>query len=199
LSDFGFTHDEKRTCRRILLDKQLADIVEIQIGRTLKSGKFTVNLGVYSPSFFVQVAAGTSPPELHAANSWDCLPGYCQRLGFTRTTTRTRLWGSILGAPDSWWKNILYGPRDLWWAYSDNHDRTLRRVQECADLLLGSGIAWFDRMHDIEAMRAAYQQTLERIARNMKKQMAEPTAPPNDDPATPLSNSEVTEEPPSVN
>src|SRR5712692_7703592 len=103
LSDFGFTHDGKPTCRRILLDKQLADIVEIQIGRTFKSGKFTVNLGVYSPSFFVYVAGGASPPELNTANSWDCMPEYGRRLGFLRTTSWRRLWSSILGTPDSWW------------------------------------------------------------------------------------------------
>jgi hypothetical protein len=62
----------------------------------------------------------------------------------------------IFGIPDKWWKQILYGPRDIWWKFSENRQITETSVNECRKLINEVGFAWLEKKDDVEAIKNTY-------------------------------------------
>lgn len=146
LGAHSFSFDGKYTFSSIDKTKETVKILEFQPGIKSASGKFTVNLGVYSARHF----AGPSAPILEEATT-----GYCQfatRLGCVRRIGA--FWLRVFGEPDNWWKQILYKPRDIWWDYSEHKKETITSVRECAALIREVGLGWLEKKDDLETLRA---------------------------------------------
>ena len=157
LSRYSFSYDGKYTFRHIDNGRQTVRLIEFQPGIKSAAGEFTVNLGVYSPLYY----NGSPVPTVEEVDS-----GYCffrDRLGCVRKPGR--LWTMLFGFPDKWWKLILYGPRDIWWRYSENRQITEASVNECRKLINDVGLAWLEMKDDVEAMKNAYN-TLKARTRN---------------------------------
>jgi len=154
LAEHFFSFDGKYTFRSINRAQQTVRIIEFQPGIKSMSGKFTINLGIYSPQHF----AGPSASTVEEATT-----GYCQfatRLGCARRIGA--FWLRVFGEPDRWWKQILYKPRDIWWDYSEEKYKTSKSVNECAALILDIGLEWLEKKDDLEALQTLQNYNLEK-------------------------------------
>lgn len=140
-----FKFDEKRTFRRVLHcgGISLCQIVEFQVGIKSLTGKFTVNLAVYSNSF--RPSDWKDPGDL--PGSWNCLPGKSIRLGQFYKRKRSLI-ERILRAP--------FSSSDHWWGQSEKETAMDATFNEVTDLILGEGLAWLDENSTTRSLRAAY-------------------------------------------
>jgi hypothetical protein len=161
LEAHGFRLDGTRTLRREDLAKGTCRIVNVQVGTRSMAGRFTVNLGVYSPELFL--GPGTAP-RLNEAEPWHCLPGFHERLGRLMVSAWTDRWTRILGpSGDAWWKDILYGARDRWWGFSEDEGHTFDQVRRAIDHVRGVGLRWLEGRDDAEAMRREHSVVNQRL------------------------------------
>lgn len=159
LMSAGFAFDQKRTFRRILKfgDISVCQIVEFQVGIKSVTGKFTVNLGVYSNSF--RPIDWNDCGEL--PNSWDCLPGKSVRLGRFYKPKQSLI------------KRIFRVPvfsYDHWWAQAETEKVMDETFNEVSDLILGDGSAWFDENSTISSLRSAYDDLASRRKTSLWKE-----------------------------
>lgn len=148
----GFRYGAKRTFRKV--GATTCRIINFQVGTRWMAGKFTVNLGVYCPEFFLYDG---KPPPLQEACEWNCLPGFRERLGKLAKSPWTRLWTGFLGpSEDAWWKEILYGSHDRWWRFSADEEQTNTSVRKALALIKTVGFPWLDDRDRLEAMKGHY-------------------------------------------
>lgn len=157
LRPYQFNFDGKRTFRRINKEKQTVHIIEFQVGVRFMAGKFTVNLGVYSPTYFTG-SDTRKAPEPESALPSDCLPGFNGRLGCLRETLWYRTFSKIFGQPNTLWKELLYAPRDHWWPFSEQQELTQKSVRQVVQLILDRGLPWLEKHDDLEAMKRVFDE-----------------------------------------
>lgn len=145
LTSEEFKFDDKRTFRRVLNCGGIlvCQIIEFQAGIKSLTGKFTVNIAVYSNSF--RPNDWQDPGEL--PGSWDCLPGKSIRLGRFCTQKKTII-KRIFHIP------ILLG--EHWWAQSEKEAAMDATFNEVTDLILGDGLTWLNENSKIRSLRSAY-------------------------------------------
>ncbi len=141
----GFKFDEKRTFRRALNcgGISVCQIIEFQVGIKSLTGRFTVNLGVYSNSF--RPSDWQDPGE--SPGSWNCLPGKSIRLGRFYNKKRTLI------------EKLFRGPfssSDHWWAQTEKETTMDETLNEVTDLILGAGLAWLNENSEIASLRSSY-------------------------------------------
>jgi hypothetical protein len=143
LAEFKF--DEKRTFRRVLNCDRIpvCQIIEFQVGIKSLTGKFTVNLAVYSNSF--RPSDWQDPGEL--PGSWNCLPGKSIRLGRFYNRKRSLI-ERILRVP--------FSSHDHWWAQADKETTMDATFKDVTDLILGDGLAWLNENSEIASLRSSY-------------------------------------------
>lgn len=145
-----FLYDKSRTFRRSF--RSMTQIIEFQVGVRFMAGRFTVNLGVYSPNFYV--GEGT-PPGPHMARESNCLPEYRERLGPLIETPSTSLFERVLGRGARWWRDAF--PRaDKWWRLSEDADKMRCTLEEVVGHIIGFGIPWLEARSDPLAMKECY-------------------------------------------
>jgi hypothetical protein len=148
LAQNSFSYDGKYTFRHIDHARQTVRLIEFQPGIKSASGQFTVNVAIFSPLYCI----GSPAPTLEEASSGYCL--FRDRLGCIRRPNQ--FWTVIFGVPNKWWQKILYGPRDIWWTYSENRQITEASVNECRKLINDVGLSWLEMKDDVEALKNAY-------------------------------------------
>src|ERR1700722_5388280 len=115
LTDKGFTsNNRRRIFRRTTGDYRchFVQIIQLQIGTKSRSGRFTANLGVFSPEF----NHGVQERFISAPEVPDCFIEMTKRLGFLFDPPQNLL-GRILGLK-------LSEPFDYWWALDESHEIT---------------------------------------------------------------------------
>ena len=148
LVQHSYNYDGKYTFRHIDNKKQTVKLIEFQPGIKSATGQFTVNLAIYSLLYNIHSPIQTLE-DVHS--------GYCfirDRLGCVRKPGR--FWSIIFGVSDKWWKQILYGPRDIWWNFSENRQITESSVNECRQLIEDVGLAWLEKNGDVDVIKKSY-------------------------------------------
>ena len=114
LTAIGFEYDSaSRTFRRPRGD--CTQIINFQAGVRSYEGRFTVNLGVYHPTYR-ENSENSPPPEKPTA--YDCL--LQQRLSVFRDTLMTRVGRHFISEPNTFIKWWLVTPSDYWWRFSQD-------------------------------------------------------------------------------
>ena len=129
--DFRF--DRKRTFRRAV--GPAVQIVNFQLGQRSMEGRFAVNLGVYLPGDALGTAPDLAPDQ---AMEYHCAPQRRERLG--------RLLPRRLPAlQDLPYVGLLFGPKDVWWPFSEDARATEASVARSLAALREYGLPWFAR------------------------------------------------------
>ena len=133
LQERGFKFDGNRNFRRFLPDGSI-EIINFQLGDRFMSGRFTVNLGIFRPR-----DATLDPAfELRTVKEYHCPDGRRARLG----TLIPRALASWDNLPEL---GFLFRPRDRWWRFSTNEERTNRSLQTAMRTLDAHAFPWFEQ------------------------------------------------------
>jgi hypothetical protein len=161
----GFTYEPARigpTFRRTvrLPAGTVVQIVEFQNGVKMGSfGKFTVNLGVYSPEL-TYPPRGVSAAE---ARSSDCMFEMLTRLSHIRPPCPE-------GAPVSYATAETERQSDEWWSYRGSPRKIKKTLERVSRLLKDRAEPWFQAMSTEERFRQAHAIRAERAARLQEDQ-----------------------------
>jgi hypothetical protein len=156
----GFAYEPARigpTFRRMthLPTGAIVQIVEFQFGVKMGSfGKFTVNLGVYSPEL-TYPPRGVSTLETHSS---DCMFEMSTRLSHIRPPCPK-------GALVSHFTGAAERQSDEWWSYRGSARKIKRTFEEVIRLLEDRAEPWFQAMTTEESFRWAAAMRSERAAR----------------------------------
>lgn len=152
LLERGFTYEAgSRTFRKEV--GECTQIVNIQVGVSSMEGQFTVNLGVFHPTY--RYGADKMPPPAKP-KEFDCFER--ERLAMLRATFLSRLVRPGIGKPDRFFKWWLRTPSDKWWPFTSDTNENVRQLVSLKALLLGSGIDWLNAKSDVNALRTKYEQ-----------------------------------------
>lgn len=143
LASMGFRYDGDRVFRRTVAREPFPSVqlVEFQAGQRWLSGRFTVNLGVYSGP------RSPSPAEPVV----DPLPSHCHPSMTTRLgLLRPGVWAVM---------RAVFGPDrmplgDKWWPYGGDPQNVARTMNRVAKLVVRYGVPWLARTDEEEALRA---------------------------------------------
>lgn len=135
LAPLGFRYDGRRVFRRAVAHEPFpcVQIVEFQAGQRSLSGRFTVNLGVYSLRSARDPATPVPDPlPCH------CLPDMTTRLGLLRPG----IWAVM---------RAVFGPErvplgDKWWPYRGDPQNVARTMNRVAQLIVRYGVPWLARV-----------------------------------------------------
>jgi hypothetical protein len=141
-------------------------IAEFQFGVKMGTfGKFTVNLGVYSPEL-------TYPPRgvpAADAHSSDCMFEMLTRLSHIRPPCPE-------GALVSYVTGDAEQQSDEWWSYRGSPRKMGRTLEKVIRLLEDRAEPWFQAMTTEERFRQARAIRAERTARNQEDQRLQPAS-----------------------
>lgn len=160
LKDCGFSFDGRRTFRRLDKEGALADLLDFQAGVRSLEGKFTVNVGIYAPQFYLGPDAA---PPFERAKPYHCLHKYYRRLGELRDTPLSRAL-SVLCGPRSLIA-VAFTGNDKWWRISADEITMQKELEDVLKDFSRYGEKWFSLNHDMQALQAAWQEARERIER----------------------------------
>lgn len=148
LRDAGFSFDAgSKTFRRACAEA--TQIVGVQAGVRSFEGWFTVNLGIYHPTY--REDPSSDPP--HRPMDYHCL--IRERLGVLRDTPITVLSKRLISQQSSllgWW---LTTPSDKWWRFSEGEASVRSTLLSMYPLLSERGLPWLQAHSSLEALRAA--------------------------------------------
>jgi hypothetical protein len=154
ITSTGYEFDGRRIFRRpIPFDTGTAiQIIEFQIGIKSLTGRFTVNLGVFSDSFHPQ----DWPPVCTGPRTSDCLPAMWKRLGYFYDTPQSLL-TTILGRTK---------PKrgDYWWDQHAGEREMINALQAPLKCLLDEGLPWLEKI----SCKEAFQWATSELARAKK-------------------------------
>jgi len=130
----SFVFDKRRTFRKVIGGGAAVQIINFQLGQRSLQGKFAVNLGVYVPGDLA-----VNPPDLKPEDAleYHCAPGRRERLG--RLIPRPL--PALQHVP---WLGALFGPKDLWWPFSEDTRLTETSIAAALDTLRQYGFRWLD-------------------------------------------------------
>lgn len=134
LKSHGFAFDGSRTFRRPLEGSPAVQIINFQLGQRSLQGKFAVNLGVFVPGELKVYDPGFRPER---PTEYHCAMERRERLGRT-------IPGRIPSLAEVPWLGFFFGPRDVWWKFSEDPVRTQRSLETALGILEKHGFAWLD-------------------------------------------------------
>lgn len=152
LDAHGFEFDKKRTFRKSvdLGECTAVQIIEFQIGTKGLTGRFTVNLGVYSSAYTRLDGDPGEEPQ-----SYFCLCDNVQRLGYFRCPPRS-IWDRLRGRKAE--------AQDYWWPQHESERNMDATLNEVTRLIETRGLAWLDSHSSVDSLSRSYQLLEERRA-----------------------------------
>lgn len=134
LRDYGFAFDGFRTFRRPA-GGGILQIIDVQLGELAMAGYFTINLAVFVPGELHAYPAGGDARHSPRIREFHCSPQRRRRLGTLVPGRFAVLRGlPLIGA--------LFGPRDIWWRYSEGRQRTEASLSAALRAIERHGLDW---------------------------------------------------------
>lgn len=139
----GFSRASAHVFHRPANVPGIVEVIEIQKSCKHPHRTFTINLGLYHPSF-------TTDPSPSSADIASIHCARCIRIGHVMPKhfwSRLALWFSF-GSGWHCWQLI---PGDFWWAYRDTDDSLSRAMSNALSQVTRYGLPWFEQsasLHD---------------------------------------------------